>query len=226
MAAITRKISQMSDKFPVIVSSARPFDGSEYDIYQRRAMMSWQNVAHKRILVNDPEDIEQIGDIFVSPDGNPPSIKQLLKAGFDNTTSYVAIVNSDITLTDDVLKCLHIAKHWRGWAATSFRWEDGQVRGQGLDFFVMTMAIANRMIQDIPDFMTIGRGMWDGWMNGWLRTHVPQGKYFDMTNWRCVHHPLHERIAGRLSNYTDDQVNKILSAGHLSSDGIPTTTYG
>lgn len=217
-------------KLYALLSTAKPFDGSDYDNYQRRALASWQKVAERRIMFNDPEDIESIGDEFVNPTSHPATLYEMLQYAVSHfpPESIFAIVNSDIRLTEEttiIPEVVEYHKLGRAWACTSFRWEDGQVRGYGLDFFCMTPVMAAQVLRDCPTFMTLGRGLWDSWLNGWLRCHLRSGKYFNITEWKCVHHPLHDRVPGRLSNYTEEQVKTIMSSGDLDAGGIPNTYY-
>lgn len=222
-----------ADKLPIIVSSAREFCGVDYDNLQRLAITSWRDVASIRMMLNDSEEIESFGDAFYHPLVSPPTIKELIDVAIDNSDSIIAIVNSDIILTKDILKIFDVTKGGRlgrAWAATSFRWEkDGNkelgVIGQGLDCFIMTSHVAKYVLRDLPPFITIGRGMWDSWLCGWLRRNLAESRFFNMTPWKCVIHNIHERPPGRLSNYTEAQVKQIMSSGHLSCAGIPKTVY-
>lgn len=220
-------------KLPIIVSSAKPFDGGDYDNLQRKAILSWKDVAERRLMFNEPEEIECLGDLFHSPSSNPPTIREILDVSITQVEPHlpIAVVNSDIILTPEITRVMEVAKNLgMAWAATSFRWErDGErdlgVIGQGLDIFILTPQVLIHVLRDIPQFMTIGRGLWDSWLCGWLRRNMQDGRFFDITPWRCVIHNLHDRPPGRLSNYTEEQVNQIARSGHLSCSGLPLTSY-
>lgn len=220
-------------KLPVIISSAKPFDGGAYDNLQRRAINSWREVTDHRLMFNDAEEIECLGDGFYRTEDTPPTIKEMLEVAISCGHQIVAIVNSDIVLTPKILKVFDVTAGDRLgslWAATSFRYEmDGKIAlgitGQGLDCFIMTKRVVQEVLKDVSPIMTIGRGLWDNWLNGWLRRNIPSGRYFNMTPWECVFHNVHEREPNRLPGYTDDQVGKIMSSGHLSAAGIPPTIY-
>ena len=219
----------MQRKLKAILSSAAPFNGSAYDDLQRQAIRSWREVADSTILFNNPEDIGE-ASMCIEPRENPPCVHQMLTAAYKlfKEEDVIALVNSDIVLTPETSRILQVAERQhlgRGWACTSFRWEDGQVRGQGLDFFAMTMPVVVQVLRDCPRFMTVGRTLWDNWLNGWLRCHLPSQRFFNITDWKCVHHPLHDRIPNRLSNYTEEQVKEIFASGDLDCRGIPDTKY-
>jgi len=162
---------------------------------------------------------------------SPPTIREMLSRAMERMKpeSVIAIVNSDIVLTDGILKAIDTAQSHnlgRSWAATSFRYEGepAEVRGQGLDVFVLSAGVLPHIITQIPSFLTIGRPLWDNWMNGWLKQNLRPTHYFDMTPWQCVFHPVHTGGAGeKLSRYTDAQVNEVFSKP--LSHGIPDTKY-
>ncbi len=217
-------------RFSAIISSVKPFKDDSYTAYQKAAISSWLPLCDSVVLLNRREDIGDVVPVeLVEPKSNPPPVKQLLQNIPPGNPA--VIVNSDIILSPSILRCLEICEKknlGRTWAATSFRYEGDppEIRGQGLDVFVLGQGIIPHILKDIPEFMTLGRGLWDNWMNGWLRRQLRETHYFDMTPWRCVHHPLHEGGAGAAhSNYTEEEVTKIMSSGNLSSAGIPKTTY-
>jgi hypothetical protein len=178
-------------------------------------------------------NIEGVSNFTDIEERNPPTIKTIIRSirrmnGVDNT---IAIVNSDIQLSKDaVCGCDDLAnKHGRIWAATSFRHEDRGyglvVQDQGLDFFATTEEVWRRIEEDIPDFLTLGRGLWDNWMNGWFRKNLPAHRYYDLTPLRCVIHPTHDREPGRLSAYTEDQAHQVLTHPKIKCGGIPLKKY-
>jgi hypothetical protein len=185
-------------------------------------------------LFNKPEDCPVKGNlIFIDSPSNPPTVKKMVEiVGHPSVRNDVfAVVNSDIQLSRDaVLSCNDLnKKHGAIWAATSFRHEDRGhglvVQDQGLDFFATTGEVWGRIHNDIPDFLTIGRGLWDNWMNGWFRKNLPPHRYYDLTPLRCVIHPTHDREPGRLSAYTEDQARQVLTHPKIKCGGIPLKKY-
>lgn len=219
-------------RFSAIISSVKPFKDDAYTQLQKTAIASWLPLADHVFLFNHRDEVGDLVPVhLIHPTQSPPTIKQML-----NDTSregVIAIVNSDIVLTPDVLHCLdvvHDKNMGRTWAATSFRYEGEppDVKGQGLDIFVLGPGVVPHILRDIPDFMTIGRIMWDSWINGWLRRNLKSSHYFDMTPWKCVFHPEHERpngVGGDHSIYNAGQIREILKLEAAGFQGIPQTKY-
>ncbi len=226
------------EKLRFILSSLRCNCGPDYAAHQAAAMATWMGVAQEIALFNNDPDsaipgvsrMQSVTSVPVSDE--PPTVYEMLSWATNRLRpdDVIAIVNSDIRLSAAIMKCCEIRRQpniGRCWAATSFRYEgpSEEVMGQGLDVFVMSVETAKRVLLEMPKFMTVGRGLWDNWMNAWLRRNLRDHSYYNMTPWRCVFHPLHDRIPGRLSNYTEDQVRRIMSSGHLDHRGIPSTVY-
>lgn len=220
-------------KLNAIVTSINRDCSPERLAHQRMCVTKMAEVADHVIVLNDPDGLgfALANAVFVVPESNPPTVKEMLGLGLVTTrSSIIAIANSDIEIEPEVLGVLDVGKRiGQTWAATSFRYEydtdkaSAKVEGYGLDLFVMTGRVGLALYDNVPQFLTVGRSMWDNWMNGWLRKHMQHTKYFDLTPWRVVFHARHEREAGRLSNYTDEQVAACLH--DVSCGGIPKQTY-
>ena len=204
---VTVDDQKVGDKIDVILSSVRPFgQDAAYDELQKLAINSWFIVAKNVVLFNMPEDTgnwQRPGIIYVNPDRNPPTIKQMLEyAKTRNEEDIVAIVNSDIVLSPAVAKIPRVAQAnslGRAWACTSLRQtldpETMLVSGPadyGLDFFCSTVRIWNDVAKAVPGVLTIGRSIWDNWINTFLCQYIDRSKYFDITPWKCVIHPKHD----------------------------------
>jgi len=185
---------------------------------------------------NPVQDWDSVSDhTLVFHRKEPPTIKSMLEAStrWLRQDSVMAIVNSDILLGKEILGIRPAASSMGGtWAATSFRRELSndeiekgldRVEGQGLDIFVITPSVARHIIRDIPDFLTIGRGGWDNWMCGWMRKNLQDGRFFDFTNWRCVHHRRHKSGMDRHAPYTEEQTKQIFNG--ISKNGLPNLQF-
>lgn len=165
--------------------------------------------------------------------GSPPSIKSLLRLGLSTARSgdVICLINGDILVDKKIKDLMQInLQCGRTWAATSFRRElnggmDNGVVDEGLDIFATTPNVASRIIQDIPEFLTIGRGLWDNWVNGWFHKNLAESNYFDITNWNCIFHPRHDRVPNRLSGYSQEQTEVILTHPKILAKGIPKTKF-
>jgi hypothetical protein len=203
----------VTDKIDVIMSSVRPFgEDKDYAALQRKAIKGWAHFTTEVVLFSEPTDVEglDVPITFEVPSSNPPTIKEMIEYAVKNYSEHtvVAICNSDITLTDGVLRIKSCAKEnslSSTWAATSLRHEyekddlaSAKVEGMGLDFFVATVNVWQHMIKEIPPYMTLGRQQWDTFVNTWFRRRVQANKYFNITDWKCVYHPKHSRKEGRL----------------------------
>ncbi len=223
-------------KYAAVISSVKPFKDDAYTAYQKAAIASWLPVCHNVVLFNDRADVGDITPILLSrPDSNPPTIKSMLEVVSERIghEGVVIICNSDIVLDPHIMRAGDVADEkrlGRAWAATSFRYEGNppEIKGNGLDVFILTGTVITHILKDIPPYITIGRVMWDAWLNGWLRRNLKESNYFDITPWRVVHHPEHDRpngVGGDHSPYTPEQANAIMSHGHLNCGGIPLITY-
>jgi len=221
------KVNKVTDKIPLIISSVRPFfKNSAYTKMQKDALVSWNKISDKTYLFNDVTDLEGFNDVPVFteiPSKNPPTIKEMIKFAASNFSddTVMALVNSDIVLTGNirsVYHCVQNNKLGKAWAATSQRYEfaeadmsDAQVVDMGLDFFIAPINVWKHMIADIPEYLTIGRNMWDTWVNTWLRQRVSSTKYFDITDWKAVMHPKHSRKPNRLEPVEGTKVPDLIA---------------
>lgn len=221
----------LKDNTITILSSVKPFwSGDSYDKNQQSAIRSWIELGFKVVLFNYPSEVMMDGVVYVQPRQNPPTIKEILDWFSVNGAGYCAIVNADIRLEPSVVVLQDInKKHTNVWAATSFRYDEFEgvkrVIDMGLDFFAFPKNVANNVRLDIPDYITLGRGGWDNWMNGWLSKNLPKGKYFDLTDHGFVIHPRHDREPGRLASYSDDQIKEIFSHPAIKAVGIPRAKF-
>lgn len=217
-----------------ILSSFAPVDANPGRAqHQQDAYDSWQSLGAEIIVFNKNSGFPPCQHVETPSD--PPSIRDMLKwyapdrQKADEGT--VAIVNSDIILTEAVLGVLKITEQTgRMWAATSFRREIYKqeslgVKDQGLDFFAMSRTVASRLACDIPDFLTMGRNGWDNFVNGWLRKNLPPQRYFNITDWGFVYHPRHERKDNRLSGFTKEQTDHFLHHPTILAGGIPQIKF-
>ena len=210
----------------VLVTSVKPFCGGAHSERQLECLRQMGNVARYVFVFNKPEDLGEYANEFrlIAPFANPPTIHQILNFATASTAGSIGMVNGDIFLTEAVAGVPHIGRRLgRVWAATSFRWENGAIEGQGLDLFLMSGRVAEEVLKVTPPFLTLGRTHWDNWMNGWLRKHLRPAHYFDITDWKCVLHAPHERPPNRLSNYSEEQVAQLLH--DVSCGGIPNQKY-
>lgn len=222
-----------------ILSSLKTLGDDFHSDCQVMAVESWKALKGEVVLFNNYPNVasRQIKRPYslVTPSQNPPTIKEMLKwyapHSANASDGVVILVNGDIVLTENAGKVVKINESLgRIWAATSFRHEthlgrDYGVVDEGLDFFAMSRTLAARMADDIPDFLTLGRGVWDNWVNGWLWKNLPTHRYFDITDWACVLHPRHEREPGRLSGYTEEQTKQALNHDRILARGIPKIKY-
>jgi len=219
------------EKLDAILSSWRPVgQNPSYDEHQRTALESWFAVSRSVVLFNLPSDtgnIQRPGLIYVGPNSNPPSIKEMLgylKAS-DNE-KVVALVNSDIILTRDIAKIPLAAQRASlglAWTCLSLR----QVidpnmttisppNDYGLDFFCSPARIWKDVADKIPGVLTFGRIVWDNFLNSLLSNYIDKSKRFDITDWKAVLHPQHDDHF-RLGNPPGvDEIVKNISGG-----GIP-----
>lgn len=200
---------------------------------QSDALESWRALECNIVAFNKESGWPACSHI--EPTQNPPTVKEMLdwyspdRGRADEGT--LILVNSDIVLTKDVLGILKMNDQLgRMWAATSLRreTENGVPNGKidwGLDFFAMTKTMASRVAHDIPPFLTVGRGLWDNWVNGWLKKNLPPQRYFDITDWECVFHPKHDRVDGRLSGYTQEQTDQVLKHLSIQPGGVPPVKF-
>jgi hypothetical protein len=223
----------VENKLDAIISSVRPFSQNpEYAQMQTDAIDSWLDVAKKVILFNLPEDtnfLNRQGLVYVGPDGNPPSIKQMLSycknLGVDEI---VALVNADILLAPRLAKLPKAVMNnsfGRAWACVSLR----QVldtktdkitppNDWGLDFFCSTVRIWNDVAEKIPGVLTFGKIVWDNWMNSFLKGYIDQTKYIDLSNWQCIIHPIHGEHF-RLQHNNPKEIDSL--ARSLTHNGLP-----
>lgn len=227
-----------------ILSSLRPFNQSrQYADLQLAALASWQQLGSRIIYFNTSRDSwlkEDFQVQFVTPSQNPPTIYEMLTWAIQqgNPETSIAIVNSDIVLGRDinlVEEVVRVNHMTRNWAATSFRYTYDPLLGIdnakrdpfdfGLDIFIAPRRIWEVLHKEMSSMMatklTIGRIIWDNTVNAYFRERLPSNRYFDLTDWRVVFHPVHgER--GRHVHYDKTTLSelKILGTG-----GIPRTKY-
>jgi hypothetical protein len=226
-----RKSGNIPKPTIIILSSVKPLCGDRYSELQGYAIDSWKKISDGVVLFNKPEDFSNSSGVrYLPSSSNPPKLKEIL-AFAKTQDAPLVIVNSDIQLSKESYCAVHdlYKKHGMIWGATSFRHEDRGhglvVQDLGLDFFAATGEVWKRAYDDIPDFLTLGRGLWDNWMNGWFRKNLPPHRYYDLTPLRCVIHPTHDREPGRLSAYTEEQARQVLTHPKIKCGGIPLKKY-
>jgi hypothetical protein len=223
----------VENKLDAIISSVRPFSqNAEYAQMQINAIDSWFDVSKKVVLFNLPEDtgnLQRQGLIYVGPESNPPSIKQMLSyCNGLNVDDIVALVNADIMLAPRLAKlpkAVMANSFGRAWACLSRRCVLDTKTDKitppddfGLDFFCSTVRIWNDVAKAIPGVLTFGRVVWDNWMNSFLKGYIDQTKYFDLTNWQCVIHPIHGEHF-RLNHDNPEKIDSL--ARSLTHSGMP-----
>jgi len=223
----------VENKLDVIISSVRPFSqNSEYAVLQTNAINSWFNVAKRVVLFNLPEDtnnLQRQGLVYVGPESNPPSIRQMLSyCKLLNIEEIVALVNADVILAPRLAKlpaAVYAHSFGRAWACVSRRMvldtKTGAVTPPddwGLDFFCSTVRIWNDVAIAIPGVLTFGRVIWDNWTNSFLKGYIDSTKYFDLSNWQCIIHPIHGEHF-RLQHDNPQQIDSL--ARSLTHNGLP-----
>lgn len=187
-----------------IISSHRPHaQGGQFPINQIRAHQSWISVAN-RIIYFGPEEAElkdSLGKTRFIGCEDFPEIR-LLASWASTQFDCVAIVNSDIVLTENVLKVpVMLAKGMYKAAVSRRHHYDPQtfdlasavdnVKDRGRDIFIAAPVIWKDVAQNIPAAYRIGHQKWDAWVcDRWRDTY--KNKFMDFTYLRCVFHPNHE----------------------------------
>lgn len=193
-----------------IVSSVRPFgQDPAFAAFQREAIASWTHCANGIILLNDRSDVDEDTAKmvhFIPPDQNPPTIHALVTAGLLSTPAggCFALVNADIVLLPKLAEIPELVevKHRSGkWGVTSRRWYYEPNRGrekvalmdrdQGLDFFCASKRMWEELDKELPRFLTLGRNLWDNWVNSWFQANRHKDVYYTATYLRAVLHPIH-----------------------------------
>lgn len=186
-----------------IISSHRPHaQGGQFPLNQIRAYKSWLTVAKKIIYFGSPEpDLgasRQNTQFIGCPDF--PQIA-ILAAYAASCLDTVAIVNSDIVLTEPVLKIPIYLSRGICKAAVSRRhhYDPGTfdlaaavdiTTDRGRDIFIAEPVVWREVAKRIPSVYRIGHQKWDAWVcDYWRDTH--KKKFMDFTHLRCVFHPNH-----------------------------------
>jgi hypothetical protein len=219
----------------IIVSSQKPQAkcSKQYAAQQKEALDSWLKLKAAVILLNDKCEVNvPEGVLLQQPKEAHPSIYELIGAGLDYAKNkqdvVIAIVNSDIILTENFIKVLQLGdKLSNAWAATSQRYHYkktialADITDKGLDVFVATPRIWQDVYSAMPTMnahkMKIGRNLWDTWLSGYFKTHVMGTKYIDFTHWKCVFHKEHPQ-AESVNNSPAD-IGDLVYAGY----GMPIT---
>lgn len=193
----------------IIVSSQKPQAkcSKQYAAQQKEALDSWLKLKAAVILLNDKSEVSvPEGVLLQQPKEVQPTVHELIGAALAHAKNkqdvIIAVVNSDIILTESALKVLQLSdKLGNSWAATSLRYQfkkdmaAAETKDQGLDIFVASPRIWEMVYADMPkhnvDKLRIGKTLWDTWLSGYFKTHIMQSKYVDMTHWKCVFHKEH-----------------------------------
>lgn len=188
----------------IIVSSHRPHSqGGQFPLNQIRAHASWLLVANRIIYVGpaEPDLHDQHNKTRFLDSEDFPRIKTMAELAASQTDT-VAVVNSDIVLTEPVLKVAVMLAKGMYTAAVSRRHHYDpatfdlnaavdHIEDRGRDIFVAHPTIWRDVARNIPSVYRIGHQKWDAWVcDHWRDTY--KRKFMDFTYLRCVFHPNHE----------------------------------
>lgn len=145
-----------------------------------------------------------------------PTIKHIAHLASEiNGGRYVAVINSDIVVTEPILEVEKKLKELTIPCATSYRYEfdptapdlSGAVRyktDRGMDIFVALPHVWKMVADRIPDDLRIGHNRWDSWMCGFFCHNFGFG-FRQFTDYKCIFHPRHDgRIQPHLNTIKFD----------------------
>lgn len=180
----------------IAISSFKPFCRSEAVAANAlAAKASWETVFEKIIYVGQEEEpqLDSPKTEFVSGTDCPP-IKQLAELAASQSR-WSCLINADIVATPLLLKAEKVLAGLKAVAAMSLRWQDGEVKDNGLDFFCACPKLWKAIAPTVPADLRIGRALWDTWMLAAFGNcgalGVP-GEVYDLTMWKMILHPKHE----------------------------------
>jgi hypothetical protein len=182
------------------ISSIKPFSQDlAYGLLQQEAISSWARIFNEIILVSsNPEpSLDKLKITMIIADCFPP-IHHLSLLASSSVEPYVAIINSDIYLTEELKLVEALLNKSGSRCATSRRWNyAGDVQSaqlhpgdNGLDIFMATPDAWAYVSGQIPVELRLGIPGWDNWLVRCF--HKRYGHSFrNFTRWRCCFHPLH-----------------------------------
>lgn len=183
----------------IAISSFRPHNLSrEYQQNQIRAKESWEKVFSKIIYLGNHEpELDSLKTAFLGYSGWP-TIKELARLA-STQSSLVALINSDIVVTDPIRDVEEKMVRTGIQAAVSRRFEfdpknhdlaTAQIVDKGLDIFIAHPKLWAMVAKEIPDNLQIGHIQFDTWLTGFFL--VKLGNAFrDFSRFKCVFHPKH-----------------------------------
>lgn len=187
----------------IAVSTFRPHSQSkEYARNQTRAVQSWSNIFEDIFLIGSPEpDLALPNVIFIDSGEKFPTIKDMVLL-LTRSKDWGCWINCDIVLTPTINKVLEDMPRCGAWAVTSQRWTFDadtfdlwrakvEPNDFGLDIFITTGLIWNRMYPLIHPGLRKAGMMYDTWMTGYF-VRTLGDSYRNFTGYRCVFHPRHE----------------------------------
>jgi hypothetical protein len=221
----------------LIVSSFKPANKctDDYLNQQKLALDSWLSLKAAIILLNEKEDVPFAPPeiVFRDPRLEPPPVHDIIGAGLDyiknlkDESVIIAIVNSDIILTQDFNKVLLLTdKHGNNWAASSRRYHytkdmaKAEIKDWGIDTFAASARVWKMVHADMKkynaDKLRIGKTIWDSWLSGYFVASIISSKYISLSDLKCVFHKEHT-ISGDNHNLPADCANVIeVGAGYPS----------
>jgi len=184
-----------------VISSFKPLDKSQaITLNQLRAKESWECVFDSIIYFNAP-DFRMASDktIFIESEDFPFMSAMFLAAAM--TDDITAIVNADIVVARGLRQVIEREFGRGAGAMMSFRCEfdpnnpdykNAKQIDQGLDFFCSAPEIWHMAHKYVPSDYRMGHIKWDNWLMNFLH-HTLSGRFLsDITQQRCVFHPIHE----------------------------------
>ena len=198
----------------IAISSHRPFfDNPVYADNQERALKTWRDKFETIYYFGGYEESLNAPNVrFCRNDDGWPRIKQMVECASKMKSTYVAILNADIVLTDGFVDVEAKMDGMALPAATSYRYEFNPVdypnlenatrhrEDRGMDIFIATPGIWKTVEKEIPDYLRVGHPTWDSWVCGFFCDHLGYG-FRQFTENRCVFHPKH---LGRLTPHSPE----------------------
>lgn len=180
----------------IAVSSFKPRGESlEIEQNQADANRSWNEVFSQIIYFNDYDHAMSSSKTSFIPCEGYPTIKDL--AGYCSMLEgWSCIINADIVVTNAMILVEYALDRHNALCATSRRYTFDPKMGIskssfvdfGLDIFVARPGIWSEVASIVPEDFRIGHCLWDTWMAGFFNA---TGKYYDITPFKCVFHPIH-----------------------------------
>ena len=233
----------MPDKL-TILTAPKPFTDSHISIIQRNALKSWKMLGGdvKVIVLGDDSGIagtademglEHIPGVKCNEKGTPLVSSMLNLARKNSRSPFLAIVNTDIILFNDILKALDVvSKKFQKFLIIGQRWDLEILREipqNGNAFSELQKEISERAAlhppmgsdyfifprdcyQDVPDF-AIGRAGWDNWFI--FKSRFEGWPVVDATRDVTIVHQTHDyrHLPGGQPHYRLPETRKNVSLG-------------